>query len=208
MPEGVPFDLSLDFLLAPHSSKQLKLSSSPFHILKKGRFDFFDLFPDAIYPFHLRVVAVPLPDGNLEYLVTNLNPGEFSSLMLYRIYALRWGIETSFRDLKYSIGLVNFHSKRAEFICQEIFARLILFNLCQLFVSAFDFSRTTFLRRYVLNFTDALDFFRHMLSLASSESPPDALCLLRRNLHSSAPERTFHRNVRARTAVTLFYRVP
>ncbi len=31
---------------------------------------------------------------------------------LKQIYALRWGIETSFRDLKYTIGMLDFHSKR------------------------------------------------------------------------------------------------
>ncbi len=35
------------------------------------------------------------------------------------LYASRWGIETSFRDLKYSIGLVNFHAKKKEGILQE-----------------------------------------------------------------------------------------
>ena len=208
LPVGIPFDLTMDFSLAAHVSKRLKSSPLPYHILKKGHFDFFDQSPDAIYPFHLRFVSVPLANGSFEYLITNLDSKEFSSQMLFRIYALRWGIETSFRDLKYTIGLTNFHSKKAEFICQEIFARMILFNLCQLFVASFDFSRTTFSRCYVLNFTDAVDVFRHMLSLSSTESPPDALGLLRRNLHTSDPERTFHRNVRTRTAVSFFYRVP
>jgi len=37
-------------------------------------------------------------------------------------------IETSFRDLKHTIGTVNFHYKKVEYIEQEIWVRLILFN--------------------------------------------------------------------------------
>ncbi|MCO8241010.1 transposase, partial [Streptococcus suis] len=37
------------------------------------------------------------------------------------LYAYRWGIETSFRDLKYSIGLTHFHAKKKEGILQEIY---------------------------------------------------------------------------------------
>ena len=42
------------------------------------------------------------------------------------------GIETSFRELKYAIGLSCFHSKKMEYIKQEIYARLILYNYCEI----------------------------------------------------------------------------
>ena len=41
---------------------------------------------------------------------------------------MRWGIEVSFRTLKYTIGLLHFHSKKPEYILQEIFARLTMYN--------------------------------------------------------------------------------
>lgn len=41
---------------------------------------------------------------------------------------MRWGIETSFRDLKYTLGLVNLHGKRDAFAEQEIWAALTMFN--------------------------------------------------------------------------------
>ncbi|NOJ73972.1 transposase [Paenibacillus alvei] len=40
---------------------------------------------------------------------------------------MRWGIETSFRALKYIVGLTNFHAKKRESITQKIFARMILY---------------------------------------------------------------------------------
>lgn len=33
-------------------------------------------------------------------------------------------------ELKYTIGLTNFHAKKVEYIHQEIFARLIIYNFC------------------------------------------------------------------------------
>ena len=40
----------------------------------------------------------------------------------------RWGIESCFRDTKYSVGLVNLHGKRDAFVEQEIYAAMIAFN--------------------------------------------------------------------------------
>lgn len=44
---------------------------------------------------------------------------------------MRWGIETSFSELKYIVGLVNMHCKKEEFAKQEIFARLTMYNFCE-----------------------------------------------------------------------------
>jgi len=48
---------------------------------------------------------------------------------------MRWGIETSFRELKYTIGLANIHSKKPSSILQEVFARLVLYNFSQMIAS-------------------------------------------------------------------------
>ena len=37
---------------------------------------------------------------------------------------MRWGIETSFRTLKYTIGLLYFHSKKAEPILLKVFRQI------------------------------------------------------------------------------------
>ena len=39
-----------------------------------------------------------------------------------------WGIEISFRYLKHANGLLYFHSKKTEFLKQEIYANLTLYN--------------------------------------------------------------------------------
>ena len=45
---------------------------------------------------------------------------------------MRWGIETSFRNLKHTLGLLHLHAKKVEFVRQEIFAKLTMYNFCEL----------------------------------------------------------------------------
>ena len=49
---------------------------------------------------------------------------------------MRWGIETSFRDIKYAAGLLFFHSKKNELVLQEIYAKLIVYNFSELIVGS------------------------------------------------------------------------
>lgn len=55
-----------------------------------------------------------------EVLVTNLDRTEFPLSRMCEMYHMRWGIETSFRDLKYALGAVHFHSRKDEFIEMEL----------------------------------------------------------------------------------------
>ena len=64
-------------------------------------------------------------------LITNLPREEFPPKVLAELYRLRWEIETSYRDLKYSIGLTNLHAKREDYIYQEICAKFLMYNFCQ-----------------------------------------------------------------------------
>jgi len=133
LPENAAFDMPLHVELTKKQTNQVKSNPDLYRVVPKaGRFDFCDLHHTRFYPLDFRVVAVELAPGLFEYLVTNLDASLFPPLKLKALYHLRWGVETSFRDLKYTIGLSGFHSQRAEFIAQEVFARLILYNLCEL----------------------------------------------------------------------------
>jgi IS4 transposase len=61
-------------------------------------------------PYYLsfRVVRFKHTQDTYEVLLTNLPEDEFSVSELKELYAMRWGIETSFRDLKYSSCFVLF----------------------------------------------------------------------------------------------------
>lgn len=75
----------------------------------------------------LRIVRFQLETGEFETIATSL-PRTFTLEDIRELYHLHWGIETSFRDLKYTRGMVNLHGKRDAFAEQEIWAALTMFN--------------------------------------------------------------------------------
>lgn len=89
---------------------------------RRGRWDF-----PSPYPMRFRICRFQLNNGEFETVATSL-PQSFTLADIKDLYHLRWGIETSFRDLKYSLGLVNLHGKSDSFAEQEIYANLTAFN--------------------------------------------------------------------------------
>ena len=81
-------------------------------------FDFLDLEKDgkqAVCPMKLRMVRFLLDTGGYECIVTNLKRDAFPPWKIKELYYLRWGIETSFRKLKYSLGLSQLPSKKQSY---------------------------------------------------------------------------------------------
>ncbi len=95
------------------------------------------LDPDTgSYEMVLRVVQFRLDKGgNLEALITNVPTWELSALQLEYIYHKRWEVETSFRTLKYQFNLKYFHAKKPEFVRQEFWAKMVMFNFCSLLMT-------------------------------------------------------------------------
>lgn len=89
---------------------------------RRGRWDF-----PSPYPMRFRICRFLLDNGEFETVATSL-PHSFTLEDIKKLYHLRWGIETSFRDLKYTLGLVNLHGKSDAFAEQEIYASLTAFN--------------------------------------------------------------------------------
>ncbi|TCZ78403.1 hypothetical protein E0485_07825 [Paenibacillus albiflavus] len=102
---------------------------------------------------------------------------------------MRWDIETSFRALKYTVGLTNFHAKRQESIIQEIFARMILHNFAEMITSHVIISQMDKRHQYQVNFTVAVHVCRHFLRSRDEEPPPDIKALIRKNILPIQPIR-------------------
>ena len=86
----------------------------------------------SVYTIKIRCTCIRLENGNYEYLISNLPLEKFSALDLRELYWKRWSIETSFRRLKYALSLVYLHSVNREMIIQEVYAKLIMYNLASL----------------------------------------------------------------------------
>lgn len=83
----------------------------------------------------LRVVRVRLTSGEHEYLVTSLCDAERYPRHLFRdLYARRWAVEESYKQLKCRLTVENFSGKSALAVEQDFHARVLLMNLTNLFV--------------------------------------------------------------------------
>lgn len=80
-----------------------------------------------LHYLQFRVIKVKTAEDSYEYIITNL-PHTFDPSDIKEIYHRRWRIETSFRYLKHANGLLHFHCRKPEFLKQEIYANLILYN--------------------------------------------------------------------------------
>lgn len=148
------------------------------------------------------MVRLEVEEGKYETLVTNT---DYSVQELKNLYASRWGIETSFRDLKYSIGLVNFHAKKKEGILQEIFARFTNFNFCRWVTSQVAIDSNHKKQRYKVCFSDAAYACR--LFFNGSLSSFQLKNYLKKHLSIIRPNRKFPRKIKAQSVVDFIYRV-
>ena len=125
------------------------------------------------YLLSLRVVRFEVAEGCYVNIFTNLPADEFPVDEIKRIYHLRWDIETSFRDLKHTLGVTQFHSKIVEYIEQEIWTRLILFNFCSIITMHVVIAQKDTKHVYQVNFSMAMKICHHFVKLCENKSPPD-----------------------------------
>jgi len=81
------------------------------------------------HPLKIRVVKLPLPDGKVEILATNLFDKSFSISKLAQIYRMRWEIETNFNNIKNRLCVENFTGTNRIVILQDFYATMMLWNL-------------------------------------------------------------------------------
>lgn len=208
LPVSQPFDLHFDLMLTRKQNKLVKQNPTLYRFLPSNvRFDFCDLLLQPFYSLSFRVSSVEVSPDKFEYLISNLDPHTFPVLRLKQLYHLRWDIETSFRHLKHTIGLTHFHSKKAEFVCQEVFARLILYNLCELIAAHAAVFHRTKSHVYQLNFSVAVHIVKQALFPLPDIPLPDVIFLIQRHLLPLRPERHNPRKVKFRSAVCFCYRI-
>lgn len=134
------FDVEVTRLLSRRSTNQIKNHPETYKYMPRNqKFDYLNEDLKVPYEFHARIVRFKITEDTYECIVTNLSREEFSKEELKELYHKRWGIETSFRELKYAINLSALHSKKRELIKQEIYARMILYNFSQRIIQKIKF---------------------------------------------------------------------
>ncbi|MNQ82345.1 Transposase DDE domain protein [compost metagenome] len=211
LPSNGEFDRNIHRTLTRKQTKEVKAHPEIYRFVpSNSTFDFLDLHENLYYPISFRVVRFALPSGTFETVITNLSAADFSPDELRSLYNMRWGIETSFRALKYTVGLTSFHAKKQESIIQEIFARMIMYNFAEMMTSHVVISQMDKRHHYQVNFTVAVHVCRHFLRSKDDEPPPDVEALIRKNILPIRPIRPGQQNtrkIRWKTAVSFVYRV-
>lgn len=214
LPQTDCFDIPVNLCLTTKHTNDIKeLSKCNPHyriISTSKRFDFLPTKnskhqPATFYNLSFRLVRFELENGTYETIATNLDSERFPTSEIKRLYALRWGIETSFRELKYTVGLLNFHAKKVEYIYQEIFARLIMYNFSELITSSVIVRKVGNKHTYKANFSAAVHICRQFF--LGNVSPPDVETLIRKHISPIRPGRKNARRMLPRKAVSFTYRV-
>ncbi len=161
--------------------------------------------PTKYYDLRFRVVRFPISEDTYETVLTNLDAENYSPEIIKHLYASRWGIETSFRDLKYTMGMLDFHSKKVMCIQQEIYARLIMYNFAEMITSHVVISKKQRKHTYKANFSVATHMCR--LFFRGKTTSPNLEAIIAKNLIPIRPERHRSRNLTIKVFHGFLYRV-
>jgi len=121
LPKAEEFDVLIDLSLTTKQTnevKELLMQKNKYrYISSSTSFDFLPKKnhkhdPAVFYKLPFRIVRFKITDDTYETVITNLDAADFPPAELKKLYAMRWGIETSFQELKYTVGLLHFHAKK------------------------------------------------------------------------------------------------
>lgn len=116
-----------------------------------------------------------------------------------------WGIESSFRALKYTLGMVDFHSKKVACILQEIYAHLIMYNFAETVTSQVSIRKKQRKHTYKANFTVAVHMCRLYYLRKTTLQVLEAI--ISKNLLPIRPDRSRERKFAPKVFRGFLYRV-
>lgn len=208
LPKTDEYDVTISLKLTRTQTKEVKAHPELYKFIAQSTpLDYID-HRNKFYEITLRVVRFKLTDETYECIITNLPQKEYPPDVLKELYRRRWGIETSFRELKYAVGLAAFHAKKREYIIQEIWARLILYNFCEMITMSV-VVKQTHPRKYAyqINYTRAIRICLHFLRSKKKKALLNVESLIRQELLPIRLGRTDPRKVKPKSVISFLYRV-
>ena len=193
------FDLDVTKILTRKQTNETKANKQKYtFISNKSDFSYFGT--KDYYEMNLRVVRFKITDDTYECLVTNLTRDEFDLNELKKMYHMRWDIETAFKVLKYIIGMTSFHSKKRNFIQQEIYAAILLHCLININTERIEIEQSDKRKHnYKVNLSTAVTNMR--LWLRKLIGTVELVKRIKKYLAPVRPDRKYQRNMKPKSAI-------
>ena len=193
------FDLDVTKILTRKQTNETKANKQKYtFISNKSDFSYFGT--KDYYEMNLRVVRFKITDDTYECLVTNLTRDEFDLNELKKMYHMRWDIETAFKVLKYIIGMTSFHSKKRNFIQQEIYAAILLHCLINIITERIEIEQSDKRKHnYKVNLSTAVTNMR--LWLRKLIGTVELVKRIKKYLAPVRPDRKYQRNMKPKSAI-------
>ena len=194
-PDAESFDMTVNVTIVRSRSKKIHIKKDRYKrfVEKALSFDYVDYGSLKTYDLSFRIVRFPLSDNSCECIVTNLPADEFPIEKIKELYSARWGIESSFRKLKYTIGLSSFHAYKPDYIQQEIWAKLIAYNITEMLINLVPIEKNNTKHTYKVNFSRASHICRIFLCHHPEKDSIDVMSLLQKELIPIRNERQYPR---------------
>ena len=207
LPDEPEFDITFERWLTRRNTNTVIAQPEVYKSIASRIFDYLEPKSKKIYYISFRIIKFLLPNGSAEYIYTNLPKEDFTLDEVRGLYNRRWGIETSFRDIKYAAGMLFFHSRKKQLLLQEIYAKLILYNFSEAVTGGIVIQKRKGNMQYSINFTIAVSLCVEFIRRSSNGADLFELDdLISRHLVPVRPGRSSPRYIRARTATSFLYR--
>jgi hypothetical protein len=79
--------------------------------------------------YDTNIIKFPLPSGEIETLITDINDQSFTLDKWKKLYFMRWPVETKFDKLKNKLQFENFSGKTVLAVKQDFYASMFLLNV-------------------------------------------------------------------------------
>ena len=205
LPKTEEFDTSVHRIITRKRTNAVREQPTLYKPLPQNKtFDYLNK-DQLFYPMSFRAVRVKLDDGSFQCFITNLDEDQFSMEEIKVLYHMRWGIETSFRELKHTLALTHLHSKKTESIVQEIFAKMTMYNFCSIITSHVAINQKSRKYDYQVNFSKAISICKRFLT--GNNASINVEGLIQKYILPIRQGRSSPRKVKSRTFVSFNYRV-
>lgn len=106
-PDTNEFDITVNVTLTRSHRKSIKIPDGFYrrYVDQAASFDYIKYGSNDTYNLTFRITRFAISENTYECIVTNLARESFPVEKLKEVYNSRWGIESSFRKLKYTIGI-------------------------------------------------------------------------------------------------------